>query len=302
MESILVTGASGFLGGVLVPSLSKQGYKLFSLGRNKSNLYCFDLSREVPILNDSFDIIIHSAGKAHSVPRTTKEEKEFYAVNYQGTINFCDAINKLENKPKAFIFISTVAVYGLEEGININERNALKGTTPYAKSKIQAEEYLLEWSKKNGITLSILRLPLIVGPNPPGNLGSMIKGIKTRKYLSIGNASAKKSMVWAEDIAELIPTLAKTGGTYNLTDGYHPSFGELEKEISSCLGINGPFKIPLKAARILGKIGDILGSKAPVNTDKLNKITSSLTFDDSKAKEKLEWNPTRVLDKISEII
>src|SRR3546814_106794 len=236
------------------PPRSTRTYTLFpytTLFRS----YCFDLSREILIFNDFFDIIIHSAGKAHSVPRTTKEEKEFYAVNYQGTINFCDAINKLENKPKAFVFISTVAVYGLEEGIDINESNVLNGTTPYAKSKIQAEKYLLEWAKKNGITLSILRLPLIVGPNPPGNLGSMIKGIKTRKYLSIGNASAKKSMVWAEDIAKLIPNLAKTGRTYNLTDGYHPSFGELEKEISRCLGINGTCKIQLWTARVLGKIG-----------------------------------------------
>lgn len=302
MNKILITGASGFLGGIIDSSLKEHGHIIRSLGRNKSNHYCVDLSHEVPVLSTSFDIIIHSAGKAHSIPKTSEEEKEFYEVNYQGTINLCKAINKLEFKPKAFIFISTIAVYGLDTGAYITEESRLLGNTPYAKSKIQAEEYLQRWAKENNITLGILRLPLIAGPNPPGNLGSMIKGIKTGRYLSIGNASAKKSIVWAEDIAAIIPKVSEIGGTYNLTDTHHLTFGELEKEISRCLGKKNPVKIPLWAAKLLGRIGDLLGSKAPINSDKINKITSTLTFDDKKARNNLGWSPTKVTNKISQII
>lgn len=302
MNNILLTGASGFLGGIINSSLKEEEYTIRTLGRNKSNNYCVDLSHEAPVLNDSFDIIIHSAGKAHSVPKTADEEKEFYDVNYQGTINLCKAIDKLEVKPKAFIFTSTIAVYGLDTGSGITEQSPLLGSTPYAKSKIQAEEYLQTWAKENNITLGILRLPLIAGPNPPGNLGSMIKGIKTGRYLSIGNACARKSIVWAEDIADIIPKVSEIGGVYNLTDTYHPAFRELEKEISKCLGKKDPVNIPLWVAKLLGRIGDLLGNKAPINSDKINKITSSLTFDDSKAKEKLGWKPKKVLDKIAEIV
>lgn len=49
--------------------------------------------------------------------------------------------------PKALIFISTVAVYGCEFGEQITEEHTLNGTTPYAKSKIMAEEYLTNWCK-----------------------------------------------------------------------------------------------------------------------------------------------------------
>lgn len=298
--SILTTGGSGFLGSVLTNFL-KRDNKLFDI-QDFSNTR-IDITKPLEIdINSSFDIIIHAAGKAHLIPLSVKEEKAFYDVNYIGTINLCQAIDKLINKPKAFIFISTVAVYGLEKGEMITESYPLNGITPYAKSKILAEKYLIDWSSKNNIILSILRLPLVVAPNPPGNLGAMINGIKTGKYFSIGKADAKKSMVWGEDIAQVIPKLAETGGIYNLTDGYHPTFRELEKSISFALGKSQPRKIPLIVAKVFAAIGDLLGKRAPINTRKLNKITSFLTFNDYKANKYLGWKPQRVLGKIHEIV
>ena len=78
------------------------------------------------------------------------------------------------------------------------------GGTPYADSKIQAEELLREWGKLNNVNMLILRLPLLVGENPPGNLGSMIRAIKKGYYFRIGDGSARRSMVLAEDIAEVV--------------------------------------------------------------------------------------------------
>ena len=87
------------------------------------------------------ETVIHLAGKAHIVPRTNEEIKTFYDVNYQGTVNLCKSL-ELVGIPKSFIFVSTVAVYGCEEGENIDETHPLNGTTPYAKSKIMAEKFL----------------------------------------------------------------------------------------------------------------------------------------------------------------
>lgn len=116
-------------------------------------------------------------------------------MNLQGTKNLCAALEK-SGIPQAFIFISTVAVYGCEFGSNITEKHPLNGDTPYALSKIQAEEFLTEWCNKHGVILSIIRPSLIAGPNPPGNLGAMIKGIKTGRYLSIGGGKARKAYLW----------------------------------------------------------------------------------------------------------
>jgi nucleoside-diphosphate-sugar epimerase len=248
------------------------------------------------------DIVIHCAGKAHSIPRTGQEAKVFFDVNFEGTKNLCSAINSLQQIPKAFIFISTVAVYGVDEGELIPEGHQLNGSTPYARSKILAENWLQAWAKENDVILSILRLPLVAGDRPPGNLGAMLKGISSGRYASIGKANARKSMVWAADIAPIVSKLALEGGIYNLTDGYHPTFGELEHRISFLLGKRDPVRIPMNFAKGIAFLGDILGNRSPINSDKLRKITSTLTFDDMKAKKVLDWQPNKVLDKLPQII
>src|SRR5690606_25553760 len=299
---MLLTGAGGFLGGILSKALLAKGHQVIGQGRRQSEITA-DITSPFTFGQEyHFDIIIHAAGKAHVVPRTSEEEREFYQVNLEGTKNLCAAIDQLPAKPEAFIFISTVAVYGKDSGEMIHEDTPLNGTTPYAKSKILAEEWLKDWAAENDVTLSILRLPLVAGPHPPGNLGAMIKGIQTGRYASIGSASARKSMAWAEDIAGIVPRLAEVGGTLNLTNGYDPSFGELEQAIAAVLGKKQPLKVPIIAAKGLGLVGDILGSRFPVNSDKIQKITSTLTFDDRKAREVLGWNPSKVLDKVGEMV
>lgn len=296
---ILLTGESGFLGGILANALKGMGHSVLGLNTSGKRV---DITRPF-ILEEHLlpDTIIHVAGKAHTIPGNKEEADRFYEVNLEGTKHLCNAVLQ-HHKPAAFIFISTVSVYGMDKGIGIKESALLNGSTPYAKSKIMAEEFLSAWAAKHNIQLGILRLPLIAGPNPPGNLGAMIHGIRTGKYLSIGDASGRKSMLWAADIADIVPVLAEKGGIYNLTDGYAPSFGELEKVISQSLSRKLPFKIPLPVAKLLAMAGDIFGSRAPINSNKLTKITSSLTFDDTRAQTVLGWKPSKVLEKLPEII
>lgn len=291
---ILLTGASGFLGSILLQEFLSQGHSLKTLGRgNNDDLKC-NLSSNAPILlSESFDMVVHCAGKAHSIPKTTLEKQEFFDVNVRGTRNLLEGL--VSNLPKFFIFISTVAVYGLEEGTMINEESPRLATDPYGKSKIQAEQLVQDWCFKNNVICTILRLPLIAGPNPPGNLKSMINGIKKGYYFNIAHGKARKSIVLAKDVAHIIPIAAAIGGTYNLTDNYHPSFAELAKLIANQLNKSEPSNIPSWLATCIGKLGNLLGQKAPLNTKKLYKITSDLTFDDTKAFRLLHWKPSPVL-------
>ena len=77
-----------------------------------------------------------------------------------------------------------------------------------------------------------MRLPLVVGSNPPGNLGKMINGIKRGTYFSIGGGKARKCMVLAEDVAKLITECPDVSGIYNLTDGKNPCFKELDSYLA----------------------------------------------------------------------
>jgi nucleoside-diphosphate-sugar epimerase len=290
--NILITGSSGFLGKYLALRLVKEN--VFHLNRNSGN-YRYSLENELPNFTEVFDLVIHSAGKAHSIPKTQSEKQSFFDSNVIGTKNLLTGLEK-NQLPNQFVFISTVAVYGKDNGLCINEEEPLLAKDPYGISKIQAEDLVAAWCKKNNVICTIFRLPLIVGVNPPGNLRAMINGIRKGFYFNIGGGNAKKSMVLASDVAKYILKAGEVGGIYNLTDGYHPSFKELSNHISIQLGKGKLMHIPMWLARIIAKFGDFLGSKAPLNTNKLKKITSDLTFDDTKARESFGWNPTHVLE------
>lgn len=291
-EKILITGASGFLGSEIYTYLNAQKFEIFTLGRaKKSDIVC-DLSKEVPpIKNKNSTVVIHVAGKAHIVPKTEAEIKDFYEVNLKGTENLLESLE--ENLPHTFIFISTVAVYGKETGEAIDELTKLNGKSPYAKSKILAEEKVLAFGFKNGVNIVILRLPLITGKGPLGNLGDIMRAIKKGYYFRIGNGSAKRSMVAALDIAKLIPSLFNKNGIYNLTDRRHPSFKKIDSYIGAYYG-KSIKKMPVWFFTILSKIGDVIPF-FPLNSLKFNKMTKSLTFSDDKAVAELNWNPDNAL-------
>lgn len=292
MSFILVTGASGFLGKHICSQLSFLNRKYLTIGRQKINQIVCDLSVDYPIINlKEIDCVIHSAGMAHSVPKTAAEKQIFFDVNLTGTYNLLKALESLDRLPNSFVFISSVAVYGRESGVNICETNPLEASDSYGLSKIKAELIVKNWCHKNNVVCTILRLPLLVGKKPPGNLGAMLNGIKKGYYFNIAGGKARKSMVLADDVAKFIPKIKDTGGIYNLTDGSHPTIKDLSETIAKSKILN----LPLIIAKVLGYLGDYLGAKAPINSLKIIKITSDLTFDDTKARE-FGWHSQNVLE------
>lgn len=287
---ILLTGSNGFLGKHIVTGLKAE---YVTVGRSSKCDVIADLSMEIPFL-PKVNLVVHSAGKAHSVPKTDVEKQSFFDVNVKGTENL---LKGLENAglPKQFIFISSVSVYGLTLGNKIDEDHPLMAADPYGKSKILAEKLIQEWCKKHKIVYTILRLPLVVGKNPPGNLGAMIHAIRKGFYFNIAGGNVKKSMLMADDVSKVILKVAAVGGVYNLTDGYHPSLYEMSHLINNQLGKGKLNNIPIWVAKIFAFVGDKIGSNFPINSDKLNKLNATLTFDDSKARQEFGWSPHLVL-------
>ena len=280
--------------GYNIRPILEKSFVVHTIGLTDEDDIKINLAKEVPPINSHYDVVLHAAGKAHTVPKTEAEKQVFYDVNYHGTINLCMALKKA-GVPKAIVFISTVAVYGCEYGELISEEHPLEGNTPYAESKIMAENYLTKWCKENGVVLGILRPSLLAGHKAPGNLGAMVEGIQKGFYLNIAGGKVKKSVLMAEDIARILPLLVEKGGVYNVCDNYQPSFGELSTSVASQLGKHKPISIPYWMAWCMAKVGDLLGSKAPINTYKLEKMTKSLTFSNEKAKRELGWEPMDVL-------
>lgn len=294
MEKLLFTGGTGFLGRNIKPILDKT-YNVTTIGIMDADMIKANFVTGIPNLPERYDIVLHAAGKAHIYPKTEAERQAFYDVNLKGTIHLCEALEKV-GVPKAFVFISTLNVYGDKPGnMDTEDERPLVGDSPYADSKIKAEQYLTEWAKKHNVTLGILRPSLLAGKGAPGNLGAMINGIRTGAYLSIAGGKAKKSVLMVDDIAHLVPLVAEKGGIYNVCDDHNPSFGELEATIAKQLGKRKPISIPYCMAKCLALVGDVF-SFFPINSKRLEKIVTSDIWSNEKAKRELGWKPMSVLE------
>jgi nucleoside-diphosphate-sugar epimerase len=292
-KKILLTGSSGFLGSYILNFLESKKYNIIKLGRSINSDIQIDLSLH-KLSKISVDYVIHIAGKAHVIPKTEKEKKEFFKVNFIGTNNLLSGLD-ITNL-KSIIFISTVAVYGKEIGELIDEKSPLLGNTPYALSKIQAEQSIIDFGITNNIKTVVLRLPLVTGKNPLGNLSAIIKAIKKGYYFRIGKGQARKSIISASDIANLIPELFDLNGVYNLTDISHPMISEIDSIIAK--KFNKKIKsIPIYLIKVVAKIGDIFYF-FPFNSSKFEKLNKNLTFSNKKLFNEIEYRPSKGLSDI----
>ena len=294
MSNILLTGHSGFLGSHIKTFLIGKDYNIINLGRSKDSDIICDLGNET-FQSKNIDYVIHVAGKAHSIPKNQAQIDEFYKVNYQGTKNLIKSISKLNIK--TFVFISTVAVYGRETGELIDESATLLGRTPYALSKIKAEQEIINFGKQYNINIVILRLPLVTGKGAVGNLKGIIKAIRRGYYFRIGEGDAKKSIISASDISIMIPELINLNGVYNLTDCKHPMISEIDSIIAKKFNKKIK-KIPIFLLKWLGVIGDVLPF-FPFDSSKFDKLTKNLTFSNKKILQEVNYKPLKGLSDMN---
>jgi len=225
----------------------------------------------------------------------------FQRGNVDTTANL---LRGLENTQlKSFTLISSVSVYGRIDGHKINERAATDPYNEYGKSKLDAENLVLDWTKQRNISCNILRLPLIVGRSAPGNLQQLIKSIRSGRFVLPGGGTARKSMVLARDVAEWAVSGQQISGVYNLTDKTDPSYFELCNAITTHYQLSSIPKIPAALMQVAGKVGDI-GSVVtrrplPYNSSIHQQLTNSLTFSCDRA-TKIGWQPNPVIENSRE--
>lgn len=308
--STLITGGTGFLGKYIVDSFVKDNLSITIFNRtiNKTvdpniRYIIGDLTKNsISLPSQAFHTIIHNAGLAHIISKGRTEQEAFFKVNTEGTKNLLSAIDSLSTLPKKIIFISTVAVYGKDTGLLIDEQESIHPISAYASSKAEAEGLIQRWCNERNIKYFILRLPLVVGENPPGNLGALLRSIRKGKYAHIKNNNAKKSMVLASDVAELVKHIDGPSGIYNLTDGTHPTINQLADAIALSINKKIKFTIPKNLLCVLSKIGNCFAKlhlPFTMNTNRFNKITLDLTFSDDLARKNLHWQSNSCIKFIS---
>ncbi len=256
-----------------------------TLGLDKQNDIVCDLSIKIPIFSCQFDTVIHAAGDC--LPNKAN------SVNFNGTCNLCHALEA--TPPRQLVYISTVQVYGITSGEEIDETVMPNPKTEYGISKLKAEEYLRQWCTANGVILTILRAPLIMGTGMKGTLRSMVNGINDGYYFHIKGNNARRSIIHATDIARAAKDLAPTGGTYNITDNVHPSIYDLGEALAYRIGNRRIFTLPAGFVKFVAKLGDKF-SAVPFSTQRYNQLSTTLTFNSDAILQVIDWRPHNVIN------
>ncbi len=225
VKKIVIAGSDGFIGSHLYKSLTDAGYDVFGLGNyqaghseNFSRVDLTDYEQTDTLIRQSepFDALVFLVALAHSKGKG-KEYPAFRIVNVQTLINLTSALRKYDKLPKQIIFSSTISVYGERwKTSRYTEDSQLMGKTPYARTKIEAENFLLKHFKEQSW---ILRFAPVYAENFTLNIDRRTK-IKNR-YFRVGAGTKRLSLLNIKNISSAVLAILQNKinpGIYNLAD------------------------------------------------------------------------------------
>lgn len=306
MSSILLTGATGFLGGGLLARLALQGnHHLIVSVRNFTNIlpsigqqYLVpNLGAEVPWQHavECRDVVVHCAARVHVMSaQSSSQLAEFRKVNVEGTLNL--ARQAAAAGVRRFIFISSIKVNG--EGTTLGMPYFADAqpaaTDPYGISKMEAEQGLRAIATTTGMEVVIIRPVLVYGPGVKANFLNMMRWLDRGVLLPFGAIDNLRSLVALDNLIDLIITCidhpAAANQTFLVSDGEDLSTTELLRRMGGALGKRARL-LPVPRRLLVAGAG-MLGKQALAQ-----RLCGSLQVDISKTRDLLGWTPPVSVDE-----
>lgn len=193
-KKILITGKNSYVGNQLADWLNKEPEKYTVVKESVRDGKWKEIDFSV------FDVVVHVAGIAH-IKETEENKKLYYKVNRD--IAYEVAKKSKSDGVKQFIFLSSMSVYGLENGV-ISKNTPLKPNNAYGESKVEAEKLITTLIDESFI-VAILRPPMIYGKGCKGNYKRLKKvALKTPLFPTVDN---KRSMIYIGNLNEFTQTI-----------------------------------------------------------------------------------------------
>lgn len=295
--NVLVSGANGFVGRVLIAALTQQGFATFfatreATGRNQEN------ERVIGAISGStnwsgalkdIDVVIHLAARVHVMhERASDPLAEFRKVNVAGTEQL--ARSAAAAGVKRLVYVSSIKVNGEETKCDSRfaESDTPAPLDPYGISKCEAEQVLQRVAVETGLEVVIVRPPLVYGAGVKGNFRQMLKAISWRVPLPFLSISNRRSLVYVGNLADALIVCAihpsAAGQTYLISDGEDISTPDLLRRLG--LGMGHParlFSFPVW--------GLSWGAKLAGKAEQAQRLLGSLQIDSGKIRRELNWTP-----------
>ena len=283
--NLLITGINGFVGTNIYNTFNKDinitGMDISSSNSDKQcAIYLWHELSQLP----EVDTVIHLAGMAHDT-RGTTNESQYVEVNVGLTKKMFDHF--LSSSTQKFIYFSSVkAVADSVEGEILTEETDPKPNTPYGRSKLEAEKYLLSKALPPDKQLYIFRPAMIHGPGNKGNLNLLYSVLKSGIPYPLGVYNNKRSFTSIQNLLFIVQSFLQAdiqSGIYNVCDDEPLSTTEIATLINQSLGRAGKiWNIPKALINGLAKTGDLL--HLPFNSERLQKLTETYVVSNTKLK------------------
>lgn len=296
-QMILVTGPDGFVGTKVCAALLKKGHavrgaqweaKVLPEGCESVVVGNINGNTNWSTAFGNIHSVVHLAARVHVMKDASEDPlSEFREVNVEGTRRLAEAAAAAG--VQHFIFISSIKVNGEStRGQSFSEEDIPSPEDPYAISKWEAEKVLREIEVRTGMSVTILRPPLIYGPGVKANFAKLIRLVDQGIPLPLGSVDNRRSLLGLGNFADLICHCvekdAAKGETFVVSDGSDVSTSDLVRRIS--LAWKKKPRLVSLSPGLLRTVGRVTGKQAMIK-----RLTESLVIDSSKVRSVLRWKP-----------
>lgn len=294
---IAIIGASGFVGTHLINLLKECSFfDIINIDKRQSYFYpeitiianVLDKGKLTQLLKGTDLVVLLAAEHRDDVSPASL----YYDVNVGGLQNTLEAMEA--NGVKRIVFISSVAVYGLNKK-NPNEEHPADPFNHYGRSKWQAEQVLIEWYKiYSDWNINILRPTVIFGERNRGNVYNLLRQLASGKFIKVGKGNNKKSMAYVGNVVAFIKFLIenKTEGynVYNYVDKPDFTMNKLVDYVSEVLKvhiptIHCPFWLGMMGGYCFDALAFLIRKKLTVSAVRVKKFCATTQFDTTKLQE-----------------
>lgn len=261
-SKIFVTGADGFIGSHLVELLVSEGYDVRAMVAYNSlgswgwlDTVSADVIKEIDVFDGDIrdrncvregvqgcNVVLHLAALI-SIPYSYKSPMSYVDTNLVGTMNVLEAGRELG--VERIVHTSTSEVYGSAQFVPISEEHPLNAQSPYAASKIAADQMALSYHKTFDCPVSVIRPFNTYGPRQstraviPAIISQIAAG---QREIKLGNLDATRDFTFVEDTAFGFINVAQTdecmGGVTNVGSGFEISIRDLAHLIADVMGVS----------------------------------------------------------------